>query len=61
MVYTIFDIRDGLLGNDSQIEADCPKQALVKAGYKDIQRDYTGTGSVVVSNNRSSYVYNATR
>ena len=64
MKYKIFDVNDGPFGhNKGEYEAQNPKEAIHKAGYKNIKRDYTGKiGNIVIQsfNKRfTSYVYSA--
>lgn len=66
MKYKIFDVNDGSFGHDKgSYEAKNPKEAIEKAGYKNIIRDYAGKqGNIVVQSfNKKfmSYVYFAER
>lgn len=59
--YIIFDIRNGLgKSPDVIVEEESPYKAVQKL-YTDVKRDYSGTGDIVVHNNRGSYVYNGKR
>ena len=58
--YRICDINKLLDYEDIIVNADSPKDALTKAGYSNIKRDYSGKyGNIVVYVSRASYVYSA--
>nr|DAU19728.1 MAG TPA: hypothetical protein [Caudoviricetes sp.] len=52
MKYTIYDVRDGLLGDDKTVEAKSPIEAVRKF-YNNVKRVKNG-GDIVVN---SSYCY----
>lgn len=59
--YIIFDSRNGLLSEpDLIIKEKSPRKAVEKL-YRNVKRDYTNTGDIVVRNNRGSYVFNGER
>lgn len=51
--YKIFDIRGGLMADDTTIKADSPIQAVRKL-YNNVKRNYRNTGNIVVN---GKYVY----
>ena len=61
MTYKILDLREGLLADGHIVEADSPKRAVEKLGYKTVERDISGGGDVVVYGGRRSYVYKAAK
>ena len=56
--YKIFDMRKGMFAKDIIIEANNPKEAVIKAGYREISRDFSGKiGHIIVTGKRGSYVF----
>lgn len=57
--YMIFDLRKGLLSEVNKTSATSPKEALIKAGYINIERVYDSQANVVVKSSRGSYLFKA--
>lgn len=55
--YVIFDIRNGLLSHETVVKANSPMEAVKKNGYKNVKRDYTNRGDIVVSGSNCKYIY----
>lgn len=62
-IYHVFDVSEGDFGhNKGRYETKTPKEAIEKAGYINVMRDYEGkNGNIVVQclykNHYRSYVY----
>jgi hypothetical protein len=59
--YRIYDINNGLFAEEIEVEANSPKEATIKAGYKNIKRqiERTVVANLVVYGERGSYCYSA--
>lgn len=61
MYYVVTDINKPLLIENMLIFANSPKEAVEKLGYKNVKRDYTNGGNIVVRNHNTkhnkSYVF----